>query len=69
MIASSAKVGIIAGVLIVFGVAVAAYKVVGLDLPLWPGESREVWTVETKVSFKPADGPVEVDLALPSGLG
>jgi|TARA_R110000772_G_scaffold268681_2_gene397406 hypothetical protein len=69
MIASRAKVGIVAGALIVFGIAVAAYKVVGLDLPLWPGESREVWTIETKVSFKPASGPVEVDLALPSGLG
>lgn len=69
MIASKAKVGIVAGAMILFGLALTAYKVVRLDLPLWPGESREVWTIETKISFKPSDGPVDVELNLPTGLG
>ncbi len=69
MIASKAKVGIVAGAMILFGLSLTAYKVVRLDLPLWPGESREVWTIETKISFQPSDGPVDVELELPSGLG
>lgn len=70
MIASRTQIGIVAGVLILFGLSLTAYKVIRLDLPLWPGESREVWTIESKVNFKPSDdGPVEVELQLPQALG
>ncbi|PLW82551.1 hypothetical protein CWI75_11220 [Kineobactrum sediminis] len=67
--ASRTKVGLVAGALILFGLGLTAYKVISLDLPLWPGESREVWTIESKISFKPTDGPVEVELQMPQALG
>ncbi|QIB67488.1 inactive transglutaminase family protein [Kineobactrum salinum] len=67
--ASRTQIGIVAGILILFGLGLTAYKVIRLDLPLWPGESREVWTIESKVNFKPSDGPVEVELQLPRPLG
>ena len=37
-------------------------------MPLLPGEYREVWTVESKTSFTPTDGPVNVGLRLPASL-
>jgi len=58
-----------AGLLIALGVGLALYKVISLDLPLLPGESREVWTIESKVSFRPTREPLDVGLALPAGLG
>lgn len=63
------QVMLVAGLMILFGLSLTAYKVLRLDLPLTPGESREVWTIESKVSFKPSSGPVTVELQLPETLG
>ena len=57
-----------AGSLILLGLGLTLYKVVKLDFPLLPGESREVWTIESKVSFEPASGPIDIRLKLPAGL-
>ncbi|TXS93650.1 hypothetical protein FVW59_06860 [Parahaliea aestuarii] len=67
--ASKLKIGLVAAFLIIFGLGLTLYKATRLGLPLLPGESREVWTIESKISFKPASGPVEVDLKTPQALG
>ena len=68
MINSRVQIALIAGVLIALGVGLTLYKAVSLDLPLVPGEYREVWTVESKASFTPGKGPVNVELSLPVSL-
>jgi len=68
VINSRIQIGLIAGVLIALGVGLTLYKAVSLNLPLLPGEYREVWTVESKTSFTPAKGPVNVELRLPASL-
>jgi hypothetical protein len=50
------------------GVGLTLYKAFKLGFPLLPGEYREVWTIESKISFEPTGGPVEVNLALPGDL-
>ncbi len=68
MIASKVQVSLIAGTLFFLGVGLTLYKAISLGFPLLPGEYREVWTIESKISFKPTEGPVQVDLQLPEGL-
>ena len=68
MIKSRIQIGLISGVLIALGVGLTLYKAVSLNLPLLPGEYREVWTVESKTSFTPTGGPVNVGLRLPASL-
>jgi uncharacterized protein with transglutaminase domain len=65
MLTTRTKVELLAATLILLGVGLTLYKVFALGFPLLPGEYREVWTIESKVSFKPGDGPVEVELKLP----
>lgn len=67
MISSRKQIELIAGSLILLGVGLMLYKVLYLGFPLLPGEYREVWTIESKISFKPGEGPVEVELVLPEG--
>ena len=59
---------VVAGLLILAGVGLTLYKAVELGFPLWPGENRKVWTLESKITFTPGDGPVEVSLALPEAM-
>ncbi|TDG13414.1 hypothetical protein E2F43_07680 [Seongchinamella unica] len=65
MLSSRLKIELIAGALILFGVGLTVYKVFALGFPLLPGEYREVWTIETKISFQPESGAVDVKLTLP----
>ncbi len=67
MLSTRLRIDLIAGVLILTGVGLMLYKVFSMGFPLLPGESREVWTVESKISFRPLreHGPVEVELKLP----
>jgi hypothetical protein len=64
---SRIRIELIAGSLILLGVGLMLYKVAYLGFPLLPGEYREVWTIESKVNFRPGEGPVEVQLTLPEG--
>jgi hypothetical protein len=68
VINSRIQIALISGLLIALGVGLTLYKAVSLNLPLLPGEYREVWTVESKTSFTPSDGPVNVGLRLPASL-
>jgi len=65
MVASKTQILVIAVTLIVFGLGLTLYKSITLGLPLIPDQYQDVWTIESKVSFQPADGPVEVALSLP----
>jgi hypothetical protein len=65
VVASRTQIALIAGLLIILGLGITAYKVLELGFPILPGESREVWTIESKASFVPADGPVDAQLLLP----
>jgi hypothetical protein len=65
MMASRTQIGLIAGGLFFLGVGLTLYKVFSLGFPLLPGEYREVWTIESKINFKPTNGPVQIDLKLP----
>lgn len=49
----------------IFGLGLTLYKSLSLGLPLLPEKYQDVWTVESKISFYPTDGPVEVTLSLP----
>lgn len=62
---SRLQVYLIALLLAAVGIGFTVYKMVVLGFPLYPGESKEVWTLESKISFEPTGGPVEVSLALP----
>lgn len=66
MLASRTQIGIIAGGLMIFGLGLTLYKSISLGLPLLPEKYQDVWTVESKISFYPTDGPVEVSLSLPA---
>ncbi len=69
MMASRNQIAMIAGSLFLLGVGLAMYKTISLGLPLLPGEYREVWTIESKISFTPRAGkPVQATLNLPEGL-
>ena len=66
MMASRNQIAMIAGSLFLLGVGLTLYKAIALGFPLLPGEYREVWTIESKISFKPRkDQPVQVALHLP----
>ena len=65
MLSSRTKIELIAGLLLLSGVGLMLYKVFALGFPLLPGEYREVWTIEGKISFQPDEGPVDVSLSLP----
>ena len=68
MMASRTRIGLIAGGLFLLGVGLTLYKAFALGFPLLPGEYREVWTIESKINFKPTKGPAQVDLKLPGSL-
>ncbi len=62
---SRLQVYLVALLLAALGISLTIYKVVVLGFPLLPGESKDVWTLESKITFEPTGGPVKVSLALP----
>lgn len=67
MVASKTQIGIIAGLLIAFGLGLTLYKSFSLGLPLLPQQYQDVWTIESKITFSPGEGPVDVTMVLPPG--
>lgn len=59
------QITLVAGILITFGLALTLYKNIELGFPLSPGQQQAVWKVESKITFKPIDGPVNVSMTLP----
>ena len=69
MSSSRTIIAVSATTLILTGLGLTLYKVLVLGFPLLPGEYREVWTIESKVSFDQPGGSMDVRLALPRELG
>ncbi len=63
---SRLQISLVAGILIALGLGLALYKKIELGFPLLPGQRQVVWTLESKISFIPAGGPIEISLALPN---
>lgn len=59
------KVPLLALLLAAIGLSIFAYKVRFLGFPLQPDEVAQIWTVETRISFRAAPGPVKVSLFIP----
>ncbi len=57
-----------AALLILGGLAVAAYKALLLGMPLRADQEAEMWTVQARVGFQAEGGPTVVDLSVPSAL-
>ncbi|GHE19553.1 UUP1 family membrane protein [Halomonas urumqiensis] len=58
---------LIVGLLLVAGVALSVHRHVQFEVPWTPGEQREVWEVESQITFTATgDAPVLVDMALPT---
>ena len=64
-VSSKLQISLVAGILIAVGLGLTLYKKIELGFPLLPGQRQAVWTLESKISFKPVGGPVEISLALP----
>ncbi|ACQ92412.1 gonadoliberin III-related protein [Tolumonas auensis DSM 9187] len=56
---------IVVALLYILGIALVVYRHVAFDVPMWPGEYRNVWSAEAKVEFDANGGPVMASLALP----
>lgn len=67
MVASKTQIRLVAGLLIAFGLGITLYKSFSLGLPLLPQQYQDVWTIESKINFKPGEGPIEAVLSLPKG--
>jgi hypothetical protein len=59
------KVPLLALALAIIGLALCAYKVRQLGYPLRPDSETQIWTVETRLSFEAAPGPVKASLFIP----
>lgn len=57
---------LIVGLLLVAGIAASVHRHIQFEIPWLPGEQRQVWEVEAVINFNAQDGPVEVNLALPT---
>ncbi|TNE76296.1 MAG: hypothetical protein EP334_08725 [Gammaproteobacteria bacterium] len=62
---SRLQITLVAGILIAIGLGLTLYKRFELGFPLLPGERQDVWTLESKITFNPRGGPVEISMALP----
>ncbi|WP_024872709.1 inactive transglutaminase family protein [Tolumonas lignilytica] len=56
---------IVVALLYIIGLALVAYRHLAFNVPLWPGEYRNVWSAEAKVEFDANGGPVIASLAVP----
>ncbi|GGX78996.1 gonadoliberin III [Litchfieldella qijiaojingensis] len=57
---------LLTGFLLVAGIALSIHRHVQFEVPWVPGEQRQVWEIESQVTFSAQGGPVIVDMALPT---
>ncbi len=62
---SKYKVVILAMFLAALGLSLFVYKVRVLGYPVWPDAETRIWTVETRLSFDAAPGPVKASMFIP----
>ena len=56
----------IVGLLLLVGIVASVHRHLQFEIPWFPGEQRQVWEIEAVINFNAQNGPVQVDLALPS---
>lgn len=54
------------GFLCLFSVGLFLYKSMVLKFPIFPAAQTRVWNIEARIQFHPAEGPVKVQLFIPS---
>ncbi|MFC2993261.1 UUP1 family membrane protein [Halomonas tibetensis] len=57
---------LLVGLLMVAGIGLSVHRHITLEVPWTPGEQREVWEIEALINFTAQDGPVLVNMALPT---
>ncbi len=57
---------IVTAILFITGLLLMIYQHITFEIPFFPGEQRQVWSVEAKVEFEPSGSSATVDLALPA---
>jgi len=62
---SRSQVYLLAFMFFALGIGLTLYKNQSLGFPLLPGQSEEVWTVESKVTFEATGEPITVSMILP----
>lgn len=62
---SRSQVYLLAFMFFALGIGLTLYKNQSLGFPLLPGQSEEVWTVESKVTFEATGSPITVSMILP----
>lgn len=55
--------------LLAAGITLIILRHLDKEVPLIPGESREIWTVEARVTFDAVDPPLKASLAIPDNSG
>lgn len=55
----------IVGLLLIGGIATAAFRNTTYRVPFLPGAAQSVWLIEARIEFDAEGGPVQVDLTLP----
>lgn len=62
---SRSRFYLVVACLFLAGLGLTVHRHVQYEVPLVPGEEREVWQVEAQVRLEAQGGPVQVELALP----
>ena len=56
---------LLVALLFIVGLGMTFYHHVALDVPLTPGEKRQIWSIEAKLEFEATGEPVIASLAIP----
>ena len=64
--ASRAPFYILVSLLFLAGTALTLHRHIAFDIPWFPGEQRQTWSIEAKVDFEASGAPVTARLAIPN---
>jgi len=56
---------LLVALLYIVGLGMTIYHHIALDVPLTPGEKRQIWSIEAKLEFEATGEPVIASLAIP----
>ena len=57
---------ILVSLLFLAGTALTLHRHIAFDIPWFPGEQRQTWSIEAKVDFEADGNPVTARLAIPN---
>jgi len=64
--ASRAPFYMLVSLLFLAGIALTLHRHIAFDIPWFPGEQRQTWSIEAKVDFEASGDPVTATLAIPN---